>query len=73
MIVTREWIDQNQTGNCAWTADQLKILGVSWPPSKGWKQKVIGLILSDEQRIRFEHLGQQRRIARGRTQGSLEL
>jgi hypothetical protein len=52
--VSREWIDQFCTEAGGWTRDQLEVIGIEWPPIKGWKAKAIGRELTDEQRLRFE-------------------
>ena len=39
--VTEEFLIENSTSNLAWTAKQLKILNVNWPPYKGWKRDVL--------------------------------
>jgi hypothetical protein len=50
-MVTNLWLEQNGPGL---TAAQFAILGVSWPPKRGWKRRVIGKILSMEKRNEFE-------------------
>lgn len=42
MVITKEIIDQGKSKNGGWTKKQLSILGVSWPPEKGWQNKIIG-------------------------------
>lgn len=61
MIITKEWIEINATGSAAWTRAQLELLGVVWPPKKGWKSKAIGQPLADERAREFERLGAARR------------
>lgn len=44
----------SQHGN--WTAAQLRVLGISWPPPKGWKNALVGKpILQTDYRL-FLHL-----------------
>jgi hypothetical protein len=40
MKITREWIHRHATKNKAWTYAQLRLLGVSCPPQKGWLSKL---------------------------------
>lgn len=41
MKVTIEEIEAKKTKNGGWTKDTLAEWGVSWPPEKGWKQRII--------------------------------
>jgi tape measure domain-containing protein len=41
MKVTADMIDAARTPNGGWTQAQLAAWGVSWPPVKGWKQRLI--------------------------------
>lgn len=36
-----------------WKKAQLALIGVAWPPPKGWKATVIGTDISDEDAARF--------------------
>jgi hypothetical protein len=36
------------------TRDQFEALSLRWMPAKGWKWKVIGTTITDDQRARFE-------------------
>lgn len=55
MIITDEWITDNCSKSRGWTKKQLAALGVSWPPKSGWKKRVIGMEISEENRIIFEN------------------
>lgn len=61
MVITREWIGQHATGEAGWTRKQLAVLGVSWPPMKGWRSRLIGTRVSPEVAQAFERLGAERR------------
>lgn len=37
--VTQELIERGQSGAGGWNQDQLKILGVDWPPQHGWRRR----------------------------------
>ena len=60
-MITREWIGLHATGANSWTRLQLECLGVSWPPTKGWRSRLIGRQISDEKAREFERLGAVRR------------
>jgi len=45
--ITEQWLMDNRTERGAWTRAQLKIIGVGWPPTNGWKKRVIGTLISD--------------------------
>jgi hypothetical protein len=50
--VTLEWVEQYAPA-FAPTRDQFACLGIE-TPSKGWKQRVVGMEISEENRLRFE-------------------
>lgn len=54
MIITREYIMKHRTQRKSWTRSQFKALGVSWPPLKGWKGRIIGTEISQEAAEIFE-------------------
>jgi hypothetical protein len=60
MKITREWIKEHSTPKGGWTADQLKCLGVSWPPQHGWLQSLIGKEIDAETADKFEWFGSMR-------------
>ncbi len=48
MILTRAWLHEIAYGNGAtWTREQLSLLGVSWPPRKGWVKALVGREILD--------------------------
>tara|TARA_Y100000590_G_scaffold46284_1_gene49099 strand:+ start:1867 stop:2217 length:351 start_codon:yes stop_codon:yes gene_type:complete len=55
MIITKDYINKNRTEAGAWTRDQLKAIGVSWPPERGWQKLVEGKEITEEERKRFEN------------------
>ena len=61
MIITDTWIATHGTGANSWTAAQLRCLGVPWPPPQGWRRRLIGTSITDEQARGFEALGLERR------------
>ena len=52
--ITREWIHAHKTPRGGWTSAQLAVIGVAWPPTSGWVTQASGIVISDEQRARFE-------------------
>lgn len=52
--VTAKYLHDNRTPKGSWTRSQFEVLGIDWPPAKGWKEKVIGLTISPEQQSIFE-------------------
>ena len=55
MIITKEWIMAHQTARGSWNAKQLKCLGITWPPPKGWHRRAVGTEVSALMANRFEH------------------
>lgn len=54
MKVTKKFIFDNTTEKGAWTRAQLEILGIKWPPVKGWQQRVIGKELTSDEAEQFK-------------------
>lgn len=54
--VTRKWLAENGTKGIAWNREQLKVLGLNYPPPKGWKDAICGTAITDEQRVAFQQL-----------------
>ena len=57
--VTRPWLMEYQSARKAWTRRQLTLIGVSWPPRKGWTYRVEGLMISEEARAEFERIARR--------------
>ena len=58
-VVSEKWIDACKTPKGGWTRAQLSLLGVDWPPQKGWKNQVIGMMIDDKSSEQFEQLAVQ--------------
>ena len=56
MIITNEWLTKNKTPNGGYNKKQFEILGISYPPQKGWKEQLIGRNLSEEKVREFEKI-----------------
>ena len=59
MKITVEFLAAGARSVGAYTKQQLALLGIDWPPAKGWKANVIGLEISDEAGEEFIRLGTQ--------------
>lgn len=44
---TKEEIEAARTPNGGWTKETLKSWGVSWPPKKGWREKLEATYIDD--------------------------
>ena len=53
MKVTEEFIKKGKTLKGGYTKKQLEILGISWPPQKGWVKKVLNKEISVEEAEEF--------------------
>lgn len=54
MIITSKILNAVQTKPGGYTSIQLKVLGVAWPPAKGWKVSVIGKDIKDWRILFYE-------------------
>ena len=54
--ITRQWLNENKTPAGGFLREQLKIVGVEWPPAKGWVKQVVGQLIPDDDARRFEAL-----------------
>ncbi len=48
-IVDRAFLQAHKAGTGSWTRKQLEILGVAWPPVKGWTHQTYGKKLTKAQ------------------------
>ncbi|GLK95834.1 hypothetical protein GCM10008164_35740 [Achromobacter xylosoxidans] len=54
MKVTNDWLLQWQTPNGGYNKKQLMLLGVPWPPKRGWKHDMLDREISEEIARAFE-------------------
>ena len=54
--VTEQWLKRNSTANGGYTKGQLQLVGVDWPPSKGWQRALIDAKIPVEDARRFEQM-----------------
>lgn len=53
VIVDDNFIILGQSGEGGWNKKQFEILGISWPPPRGWRKLVIGKIISYSDALKF--------------------
>lgn len=53
MKVSKKLLMNHRTERGAWTRAQFKVLGLPWPPTKGWQQRIIGKELTKEELDEF--------------------
>lgn len=51
--MTKKMLMAGQSLKGGWNAKQLALLGIAWPPSKGWKQRLVGTIVYRDTYKRF--------------------
>ena len=49
MIVTRNFLLKHRTKEQAWTKAQMDVLGLPWPPKKGWIGRIKDMELDQQQ------------------------
>lgn len=63
-LITPAILERGKTGADSWTRQQLTILGVSWPPTKGWKSEIEGsLHIPLDMVMLFHRLGANQKAA----------
>lgn len=56
ILITHEWLHAHGTPGGGWTAQQLAVFDIAWPPSKGWLKGLVGQHMTAGQREAFERL-----------------
>lgn len=51
--LTDEMIEAGKSDAGGWNREQLALIGVAWPPPKGWKRSVLGKHVERETLERF--------------------
>ena len=54
MIITKDYLNKHKTNKGAYTRKQFQILGIGWPPGKGWERQIIGKEITIEEAGLFE-------------------
>ena len=52
--ITRAWLHAHSTPGGGWTAEQLAVFDIPWPPQKGWLSGLVGKAISIDQKKKFE-------------------
>ena len=52
--ITREWIFAHRTERGAWSREQLAALGITWPPSIGWINRLEGTEIPESAAWEFQ-------------------
>lgn len=51
--ITEKFLKEGQSKKGGWNKKQLAVLGISWPPTPGWKQIVIGQLIDEKNAQEF--------------------
>lgn len=51
--LTHAIIEEGKSKNGGWSEKQLMLIGVSWPPIKGWKSRSVGREVASRKIIEF--------------------
>ena len=54
MKLSADFIHRYKGASGGWSKAQLAVLGVSWPPSKGWIERLVGQEITDLQVEQFK-------------------
>lgn len=55
VVISLEYLDANRSERGAFTLAQMKVLGVRWPQPSGWRQALVGTVLSDQKAAEFQN------------------
>ena len=56
MLITDDWLIKNKTPAGGYNKKQYDILGIQYPPQKGWKKDIIGTLLCKKKVKEFESI-----------------
>lgn len=57
--ITNQFLERWKTKNGGWTKKQLMLLKITWPPTKGWKERVIGITISMQEANEFKNISEK--------------
>jgi len=61
VVVSADLLEAGMSAKGGWSKAQLELLGVAWPPAKGWKQAILGTTIPAASAEAFVRLvGRQR-------------
>ncbi len=52
-VITEHDLNSGKSKRGGWSRKQLALLGVAWPPAKGWKESLLGKTVSERNLRRF--------------------
>lgn len=64
VVVTNQFIESGMSDVGGWTRKQIQALGIAWPPREGWKQRLEGVEIPDEDAARFLELKNSSKLMR---------
>lgn len=67
VTITEKYLRDHCTSRGGFTAKQLMIIGVEWPPPKRWKKTIVGKVLTDEQAFQFSEARYSKRNSDGKS------
>lgn len=70
MEITEEFLSAGMSERGGFSRQQLELLGISWPPSQGWKRALLGQSISDEVAGAFLALANQHARKKGGSEGT---
>ena len=59
VLVTKQFVHSGKTAAGGWTASQLNLIGVEWPPESGWINRAEGNEISKADADTFLEIGRQ--------------
>lgn len=54
-VITKDWLQLNRTPRGGYNIKQLEALRLTYPPRKGWQERLIGREIGIEEKELFEH------------------
>lgn len=53
MLITNTLIEAGKSDSGAWSRKQLGLIGVPWPPLRGWRSRIVGEEITQEDADKF--------------------
>lgn len=70
MDVTEKFLSAGASAASGYTRRQIELLGLDWPPPRGWKNTIIGAVISEDAAAKFLRLADAGNRKRKVTQGA---
>lgn len=61
-VITKEWLRQHTKNGAGLTKARANVVGMSYPLSKGWFKRIVGMTITNEQRLKFENSGRDKKV-----------